>query len=367
MFTPLSRVRLWSVVLLGCLATGSFAAAADETAQDTSLSPDQALNEADLAAQLPPEKVPFARIQNVPYHPTHVTVRFHPEASLAEREAAHQAAGAVRVLKEFHIVPGLTLVEVPEGTVPAAVAAYLLDNSTLYSQPDHEVQACVVPNDPDFDELWGMMNTGQTACGDPGIAGADIRANEAWNSWVGTPDQLIAVIDTGVNYNHDDLEDNIWTNPGETPNNGLDDDGNGYVDDIHGWNCITETGDPNDDHFHGSHTSGTIGAVGNNGIGVAGVNWDVSIVGVKFLNSGGGGTWADAVEAVQYCVDNDIKLSSNSWGGTGFDQGLYDAVGRRSRSATCLWRRRGTTAATTTVSRSIPARSICRTSFPWRR
>jgi subtilisin-like proprotein convertase family protein len=123
----------------------------------------------------------------------------------------------------------------------------------------------------------------------------------------------------------------MWTNPGEIPGNGVDDDGNGYVDDIHGWNTITESGDPIDDHGHGTHCSGTIGAIGHNGIGVAGVNWSVKIIAIKFLNSGGSGTTGDAIEAINYILalkNNgvNIRVLSNSWGGGGYSQGLYDAI-----------------------------------------
>ena len=106
---------------------------------------------------------------------------------------------------------------------------------------------------------------------------------------------MIGVIDTGVDYNHPDLAANIWTNPGEIPGNGIDDDGNGYVDDVHGWDFVNDDNDPMDDNGHGTHCSGTIGGVGNNGIGVAGVNWNVKIVGIKFLSSGGIGSTTDAI------------------------------------------------------------------------
>jgi hypothetical protein len=136
----------------------------------------------------------------------------------------------------------------------------------------------------------------------------------------------VCVIDTGVDYNHQDIASNAWTNPGEIAGNGQDDDGNGYVDDVHGYDFYNNDGDPYDDNSHGTHCSGTIGGQGNNGIGVAGVNWNCSIVGAKFLSGGGSGSTEGAIGAVQYCAANQFKVSSNSWGGGGFSQSLYDGI-----------------------------------------
>ena len=137
---------------------------------------------------------------------------------------------------------------------------------------------------------------------------------------------LVGVIDTGVDYNHPDLAANIWTNPGEIAGNGIDDDGNGYIDDVHGYDFVNNDGDPMDDNGHGTHFSGTIGGVGNNGIGVAGVNWNVKIMALKFLDSGGSGSTANAVAGVQYATMMGVDVTSNSWGGGGFSQALYDAI-----------------------------------------
>jgi len=170
------------------------------------------------------------------------------------------------------------------------------------------VHANFIPDDPRFSELWGMHN----------ITDADIDAPEAWDRATGTEDVLVAVIDTGVDHKHEDLAANIWTNPGEIPGNGIDDDGNGYVDDIHGYDFRNNDGDPLDDHGHGTHCAGTIAAVGNNGIGVTGVSWKAKIVGIKFLSASGGGTYSDAIESVLYAAVIGAKVASNSWGGIKF-------------------------------------------------
>jgi len=197
-------------------------------------------------------------------------------------------------------------------------------------EPDHIIRAAEIPNDPFFDLLWGMRNVGQDT--DPsngvdlGLPGADIRAEQAWNLWTGDPTFRIALIDSGIDYEHPDLKANIWTNPGEIPGNGIDDDRNGWVDDVHGYNFVDDTFDPMDDNGHGTHVGGTLGAVGNNGIGVAGVNWRCRIVALKILDQAGEGNLCDAIEAMDYVVANGIRVSNNSWGTGEFSQGLSDVI-----------------------------------------
>ncbi|HEY6572927.1 MAG TPA: S8 family serine peptidase, partial [Candidatus Eisenbacteria bacterium] len=184
------------------------------------------------------------------------------------------------------------------------------------------IQLDVAPNDTRFNELYAMRNTGQTG----GTAGADIKATLAWDQFTGDPNLKIGVIDTGVDYNHPDLAANVWTNPGEIPGNSLDDDNNGYIDDVHGYDFANSDGDPFDDNGHGSHCSGTIAGVGNNNLGVAGVNWQAKIVGIKFLSGSGSGSTAGAIAGVQYAIAVGVRLTSNSWGGGGFSQALLDAI-----------------------------------------
>lgn len=198
-----------------------------------------------------------------------------------------------------------------------------------FAEPDwigHVLET--IPNDPRFPEMWGLRNTGQSG----GLAGADIRAAGAWDIQRGNPQLKVAVIDTGVSYNHVDLNPNIWVNPGEIPNNGIDDDGNGRIDDIHGYDFVNNDGNPADDHGHGTHCSGTIGAAGNNGIGVTGICWNVTLIAVKAFNASGQGSITNAVLAIDYARQNGAKIMSNSYAFNVQSAILMEAI-RRARNA----------------------------------
>ena len=199
------------------------------------------------------------------------------------------------------------------------------------AEPDWVVQGIGTPDDAAFTQLWGMNNLGQTG----GTVDADIDAPEAWNVSTGSKTVLVGIIDTGIDAVHPDLAANMWTNPGESGldaqgndklNNGIDDDANGYIDDWHGWDFVNADNNPADDHYHGTHCAGTIGGVGNNGAGVTGVCWQVSLVGLKFLSSTGSGAISDAVAAQWYANAIGCDLTSNSWGGGGFSQAMKDAI-----------------------------------------
>jgi serine protease len=212
-------------------------------------------------------------------------------------------------------------------SVKDALAKLRKNSAVLYAEPDYIVHASVTPDDSSFSDLWGMNNTGQSG----GVVDADIDAPEAWDISTGSHDVIIGVIDTGVDHTHPDLMANIWTNPAEIAGDGIDNDGNGFIDDMHGINAITSAGDPMDDQGHGSHVSGTIGAAGNNGLGVVGVNHNVSIIGCKFLSASGSGSLSDALTCIDYFVDLknngiNVRATNNSWGGGGFSQALSDAI-----------------------------------------
>jgi subtilisin family serine protease len=220
-----------------------------------------------------------------------------------------------------------------DSDLQAAMKALKADPSVEYVEPNVLYHAFDdgIPNDPDFGKLWGMKNTGQTdEAGQLGKAGIDINIVPVWKEGIhGSRNVVVAVVDTGIDWTHPDLAANLYTNPGEAGdkgNNGIDDDKNGFIDDIHGWNFVDNSNNSRDDNGHGSHCSGTIGGVGNNQIGVAGVNWEVSLMPVKFLDSNGGGNLENAVNAVNYAKLMKVNMMSNSWGGGPFTQGLFDAI-----------------------------------------
>ncbi|MFH1283878.1 MAG: PKD domain-containing protein [bacterium] len=196
------------------------------------------------------------------------------------------------------------------------------DPNVEYAEPNYQVQIDAMPNDPGFSELWGLHNVGQTG----GIGNVDIDAPLAWSIETGSKDVIIAVIDSGVDYTHEDLAENIWINENEIPDNGIDDDENGFIDDIRGWDFYNNDNDPMDDNSHGTHCSGTIGAVGNNNTGIVGVNWNVSIMPLKFLDASGSGWTSDAIECIEYATLMNADIMSSSWGSEGFSQALKDVI-----------------------------------------
>ncbi len=218
-------------------------------------------------------------------------------------------------------------------TESSAIKILMQNPMVEVAEPNYIYHAERTPNDPLLGNLWGMKNTGQMdSSNSAGVAGVDIGVEKAWDIETGSKDVIIAVIDTGVDYNHPDLKDNIWTNQAELNGKpGVDDDANGYVDDIHGFSFADATGkvtDNMDDHGHGSHCSGTIGARGNDGAGIVGVNWNTRIMGVKFLGADGGGTLEGAIKAIDYATKMGAKVLSNSWGGGSYSETLKQAIER---------------------------------------
>jgi len=257
-----------------------------------------------------------------------VLVGFHRAGDASGIEVA-RASLAASTMQVFPAI-GARLWKLPPGlAVPEAIRILSANPTVRYAEPNYVVHALALPFDPLRNELYGLHNLGQTG----GTLDADIDALEAWDVETGSGLVVVGVIDTGVDYNHPDLDGNIWTNPNETPGNGVDDDGNGYVDDVGGWDCINNDNNPVDDNNHGTHVSGTIGGEGNNGVGVVGVNWDVKIMPLKFLGAGGSGSNADAIECVNYAasfVDGSgnkvVRITSNSWGGGSRSNALRDAI-----------------------------------------
>ncbi|HLB59013.1 MAG TPA: S8 family peptidase, partial [Bdellovibrionota bacterium] len=211
------------------------------------------------------------------------------------------------------------------------IVEYVEPNYIYYAASrDLSVMGSAFPDDEFFVQQWGLHNVDSDA---------DIDAPEAWELTQGSRDVLVDIIDTGVDYTHPDLAENIFTNPGESgtyfdkdgalhykATDGIDNDLNGYVDDLHGYDFANKDGDPIDDHDHGTFVAGIIGAVGDNQIGVSGINWKVSLLPVKFLSSNGSGTLADAILAIQYATLMGAKILNNSWGGGGFSDALLEAI-----------------------------------------
>jgi len=245
-------------------------------------------------------------------------------------------SGAVVDRECGEIAPGLVVVKLPKGmTVKEAFIRFNQSANVLYAEPNYRYKLLAVPNDPMFSDLWGFDNTGQTG----GTEDADVDAPEAWDIQTGDPEIIIAVTDSGIDYQHPDLADNMWVNTAEL--NGspdVDDDNNGYIDDIYGYDFAGALardpgdgdGDPIDCSYHGTHVAGIIGAVGNNGEGVVGVCWDVKLMALKvtaddyyrepdvFVS--------DVVKAIGYAVDNGAKVINASWGANFYSQSLYDAI-----------------------------------------
>jgi subtilisin family serine protease len=293
------RRRAFFFILLGCLIL-VWAGVTPWSADGTSAAGIQSKGKNELTA----------------HAPDRIIVKF--------KNGAYRNFG-LRRTKQFRLI-NASVFKVPVGEMAVALVKRLSsDSSVAYAELDFRQSVALVPNDARFNELWGLHNTGQTG----GAPDADVDAPEAWNIATGSSDVVVGVIDTGVDYTHPDLADNIWTNSGEIPGDGIDNDGNGYIDDVHGINVITGSGDPMDDnatYYHGTHCSGIIGAKGNNAAGVTGLCWTVKIMGLKSLDSSGTGWTSDAIECIQYAIDNGAHVLNNSWGGGGFSQALRDAI-----------------------------------------
>lgn len=206
---------------------------------------------------------------------------------------------------------GRTMKVTVEGDLGSKMKAIAALGDIEWVEPNFIYTADLLPTDPMFDELWALKNIGQTG----GTEDADIDAPGAWNTSTGESSVVVGVIDTGIAYDHPDLAANMWVNTGEIANNGVDDDGNGYIDDVHGINCITGSGDPYDDNGHGTHVAGTIAAVMDNDEGIVGVAPGVTVMGLKFLSAAGSGSSDDALECLLYSVEMGVSLTNNSWGG----------------------------------------------------
>ena len=268
-----------------------------------------------------------------PAHPSRVVARVTPGTSRAVLETALDGVGAA--LGAGPNGGGWATVNLPpsdnieldgEGRLLGGMKTLQTTGVLEAVEPDYLLTITATPVDSAFTNgmLWGLRNTEQNG----GTAGIDVGAMAAWDKTIGSTNVIVAVIDTGIRYTHQDLAGQMWLNPGEVPGNGVDDDGDGYIDNVHGIDAVNGDGDPMDDNNHGTHCAGTIGARANNGHPHVGVAWEVRLMACKFLSADGWGYLSGAIECIDFAVDNGAKVLSNSWGGGGFSQSLYDTIER---------------------------------------
>jgi subtilisin family serine protease len=273
--------------------------------------------------------------------PGEVLVRYRSErvAGLQPRNGSLKASGqqlAIQIERfdGADIVPGLRLVRVAAGETLAAVAVLRQQPDVLYAEPNYLLYPDATPNDPQFPDpgMYGLLKIGAPQAWDTVKGSSDTP-----QAGFGSPRIVVGVIDEGIETTHQDLAANIWTNPGETPGDGLDNDGNGFVDDIHGYDFALNTGNLTGQN-HATHIAGTIGAVGNNALGVVGVNWNVGLMSLKFINGLQAGT-ADAIRACNYAKQMrdlwvssggtkgaNIRVLNNSYSSPAFTQSFLDAI-----------------------------------------
>lgn len=272
-----------------------------------------------------------------------VLVRFKQGVSLTDIKKL-AAKNNDRILDEYESVSGLVAVDDLDNDNADDVAKQYesITDIVAYAQPNWEIRLddpqelprrnnfntdipAGAPNDPQFDEQWALNNTGQNG----GKANAHLDALKAWAKTQGSSEVVVAVLDTGVDYSHKDLVENMWIRPESVPE--YTDDELGLIDDLHGYDADANAGDPMDDNGHGTHCAGIIGAEGNNGEGIAGINWHVKIMPLKFLGRGGFGNTKNAIEAINYAIDRkkhgvNLRIINASWGSTQKSKALEDAI-----------------------------------------
>ncbi|MHC4737615.1 MAG: S8 family serine peptidase [Planctomycetota bacterium] len=257
------------------------------------------------------------------------TLLTEKEKHILRRLKRARKNAAVPALDRIYL---LDIEPLPNRSLEDVVTEYNQNPDVEYAELNYTVSICKTPNDPLFLIQWPLNNMGQMYpesgkfTHSPGTPDADIDAPGAWDVNTGSDRIVVAVIDTGVDYNHRDLLGNIWFNTDEIPGNGLDDDGNGRIDDIHGYDFINEDSDPKDDNGHGTHCAGIIAAEGNNGLDTTGVCWNTRIMALKFLSSAGTGNLTNAVRAFYYAVENGADVASNSWIGGPYIETVQQAI-----------------------------------------
>ncbi|MCI0539633.1 MAG: S8 family serine peptidase, partial [Verrucomicrobiales bacterium] len=305
-------------------------------------------------------------------HPTRILARYSNLASVHSSRTTLASLG-LRIAGQVASVPGLVILDEEtapgrrpkvslQGVAPAdesgqvlvaRVAALRASGLFAYVQPSYVHHAFVVPDDLRFTDgtLWGLRNRGARR----GKPGADIGAEAAWDITTGSTNVIVAVIDSGIRPTHRDLARQLWRNPAEVPGNGLDDDLNGYVDDVIGVNALAGSGTPSDENDHGTHVSGTIGGAANDGNEHVGVSWNVRIMTCKFLREDGFGFTDGAIECIDYAVAHGARILNCSWGGGPFEPALFDVINSVRRKGVLVVAAAGNEASDNDAVPSYPA------------
>ncbi len=302
-----------------------------------------------------------------PAEPDELIVGYRQASTPEQRAKARGRAGATaeeRVVREGPNKGEVERVKLPRGKHrDTAIAELESDPAVAYAEPNWVYTKAATSNDPYYENgsLWGMYGDAFSPANEFGS-----QASEAWaGNHTGNKSVVVGIIDEGVQVTHPDLNDNAWVNPVDGPD-GKDNDGNGYVDDTNGWdfvnndNTVYDGGRKGNQDKHGTHVAGTIGAEGGNDTGVAGVNWDVTMIPAKFLGRRGG-TLANAIKAVDYLTDLKTRhglnfvATNNSWGGGGFSQGLLDAITRAAKANILFIAAAGNSGANNDTDASYPS------------
>lgn len=337
----MNRNNIWIKIAIAGIVVMTAAVLGQIRRWQDSLSPIPVFEVVDIASKT--KTVKRSKYQTEP----EVLVRFRPGIALSEIKKI-VGRNQDQIEDEIESVSGLYSINDLDDADPTLVAKQYTEMADLvvYAEPNNEIRLDDpaqtasgqnllyrvqpetienLPNDPQFDQQWALNNLGQ----DGGKKRADVDALKAWLKTQGSTEVVVAVLDTGVDYNHLDLAANMWVRPANIPQ--YADDELGTFDDRHGFDANVNAADPMDDNGHGTHCSGIIGAEGNNSEGIAGINWNVQIMPLKFLGRGGFGTTKNAVEAINYAIDRkqkgvNIRVINASWGSTSYSKALEDVI-----------------------------------------
>ncbi|MFW6236322.1 MAG: S8 family peptidase, partial [Desulfovibrionales bacterium] len=264
------------------------------------------------------------------YVPGELLIKYKQGRSSTAEQS--RGGGRLQSMRRVHRF-GIEHVKVPSGmSMEEAVRLLEKDPNVDFVEPNYIRRRTAVPNDLLFGLQWALSNTGQTVNKVAGTVDADIDAVEAWDREIGNSDIVVAVLDTGIDWRHPDLKENIRINSGDETPDGVDDDANGFIDDFRGWDFVDGDNDPMDLNGHGTHVAGTLGSDGNNAIGTAGVAWKVGLMPLRFLDVYGVGTVADEIEAIDYAIQKGVRIINASYGGAQYSQSEFDALARAQKA-----------------------------------